>query len=499
VVGGAVEAPVVEPVDPLEGGELDVVDGAPGASSSDQFGLVEADGGLGQGVVVAVASGPDRRHGAGVGEAFGVADGEVLDSAIGVVHESVDPVLALPEGHLQGVEGEVGAEVVGDLPAHDPPGEGVDDVGHEDEPGPGPHVGQVGDPQPVRRRRVEVPLDQVGRPVAGVVAGRGALGLPAGHPTEAELAHQAGHLVPAHRLPPTAQLLVHLAHAVGLEVVVVELGDRGLELVVPDPAGRRRPGLGRVVRGRGDLQMPADRLDPEPLTVPVDEGHYLGGRGSSSLAKKADAALRISLARRSSRFSRSSWAIRALSSVVVPARLPVSISVCLSQFRNVSGFTPSCAAMSLTPPAVTPRASRHSKTRRTARSRKSFGYLFGRAMDSILPPRNGASMDPRAVQSRWVTIRRDRRRRGRIYCSLVPPMLERIVKKSLAAALLTAAAVAAMAVPAGASAPPPNPAQWKHLTNGCTAFVEKIQGPKFEAWFDNACPADWDTIGYCKV
>ena len=108
-------------------------------------------------------------------------------------------------------------------------------------------------------------------------------------------------------------------------------------------------------------------------------------------------------------------------------------------------------------------------------------------------------MDPRAVQSRWVTIRRDRRRRGRIYCSLVPPMLERIVKKSLAAALLTAAAVAAMAVPAGASAPPPNPAQWKHLTNGCTAFVEKIQGPKFEAWFDNACPADWDTIGYCKV
>ena len=50
-------------------------------------------------------------------------------------------------------------------------------------------------------------------------------------------------------------------------------------------------------------EHPADRLDPEPVPVVVDEGDYLGSRGSSSAAKKADAAFKISLARRSSTFS----------------------------------------------------------------------------------------------------------------------------------------------------------------------------------------------------
>ena len=56
--------------------------------------------------------------------------------------------------------------------------------------------------------------------------------------------------------------------------------------------------------------------------------------------------------------------------------------------------------------------------------------------------------------SRDVTIRRDRRRTGRIYCLLVPPILERIVKKPLAAVALAAASVAiplATALPAGAA------------------------------------------------
>ncbi len=38
-------------------------------------------------------------------------------------------------------------------------------------------------------------------------------------------------------------------------------------------------------------QHPADRLHPEAVPVGVDEVHYLGSRGSSSRAKKADAAL----------------------------------------------------------------------------------------------------------------------------------------------------------------------------------------------------------------
>jgi hypothetical protein len=52
VAAGAVEASVVEPVDVLQRGQLDVVEAAPGAAAADELGLVEADEGLGGGVVV---------------------------------------------------------------------------------------------------------------------------------------------------------------------------------------------------------------------------------------------------------------------------------------------------------------------------------------------------------------------------------------------------------------------------------------------------------------
>ena len=58
----AVEALVVVPVHPAQGGEFDVVDAAPWApgGAADQFGLVEADDGLGEGVVVGIPDGADR-------------------------------------------------------------------------------------------------------------------------------------------------------------------------------------------------------------------------------------------------------------------------------------------------------------------------------------------------------------------------------------------------------------------------------------------------------
>jgi hypothetical protein len=48
----------VEPVDPVQSCCLDVLKAFPGAVGVDQFGLVEAHVGLGQGVVVGVAYGP---------------------------------------------------------------------------------------------------------------------------------------------------------------------------------------------------------------------------------------------------------------------------------------------------------------------------------------------------------------------------------------------------------------------------------------------------------
>ena len=54
-----VDASVVEPVDPFEGGEFDVVEPAPRALVPDKFGLVEAVDGFGESVdVCRVRPGP---------------------------------------------------------------------------------------------------------------------------------------------------------------------------------------------------------------------------------------------------------------------------------------------------------------------------------------------------------------------------------------------------------------------------------------------------------
>src|SRR5699024_3619389 len=83
------------------------------------------------------------------------------------------------------------------------------------------------------------------------------------------------------------------------------------QLRIRDRSGRRGTLLERVVTGRGDRhgmlgEHPADRLDPEPVTMIVDELNYHGSRGSSSRAKNEDAANKISLARFNSRTSASS-------------------------------------------------------------------------------------------------------------------------------------------------------------------------------------------------
>ena len=85
--------------------------------------------------------------------------------------------------------------------------------------------------------------------------------------------------------------------------------------------------LGGVVGARSHLQGSADGLDSEFPAVAVDvvDDHFCGR--SSSAAKKADADLRIALARRSSRFSCSNALILARPSLEVPAFRPSSTSV----------------------------------------------------------------------------------------------------------------------------------------------------------------------------
>lgn len=181
----------------------------------------------------------------------------------------------------------------------------------------------------------ELPLDQVGRPRGlSALADGGLAGLLALDPAQSLGSHQPLDCAPGDTVTLPLEFGMDLPGAVDAEVVVVDLTNHTDQLRVPQRPHRGRTSLGGVVGARGDLdtrtaQGVADRLDPEPdrtigtlddtILVVVDVGHdHFSLRSSSAAAKNADAVRRISFARLSSRFSRSSSAIRCASSVVVP-------------------------------------------------------------------------------------------------------------------------------------------------------------------------------------
>src|SRR5690606_35235464 len=98
-----------------------------------------------------------------------------LDATVGVVDQPLqDRPLAVPfpDRLLQRIQRQVGLQGTGGLPADDTAAE---DVGHErdvNESRPGPHIGQVGHPQPVRSRSNEAAIDQISRP-SGALGGDG--------------------------------------------------------------------------------------------------------------------------------------------------------------------------------------------------------------------------------------------------------------------------------------------------------------------------------------
>lgn len=106
----AAEASVVEPVDV----DLEVLNAAPGTTVADRYGLEDRVHRRGEGVVLAIALRPDRRHCSGFGESLRVADSPVSDSAVAVMDQLQQvAVFALPgpDAHLGGVEDDVGAHV----------------------------------------------------------------------------------------------------------------------------------------------------------------------------------------------------------------------------------------------------------------------------------------------------------------------------------------------------------------------------------------------------
>src|SRR5581483_5243618 len=336
---------------------------------------------LGERIVVRIPDRADRREHAMVVEDLAVVERGVLAAGVAVVDElDVGAGAAQVERHPQRVEDEIGAHVVGELPADDHPAVDVDHESEEDRPLPAAQVGEVGTPELVRPGGGEVALHQVGPPDRLRVSDSRAPWLPAPlRAPDAVAAHQPLHPAAADLLARAPQRPPHPPGAVGEVVARVDLPDQLEQPLVLDRTSRALAAAALVVGGRRHVQGLADRLDPEAPALSVDERAHLGRSRSSSLAKNTLAAFKISFARRSSKFSRRSLRISSRSSLVSRSlRRPSFASTCRTYFRSVSDGSPrSAATCAIGRP--------DSNTSRVARSNNSTGYFLALAITGASP------------------------------------------------------------------------------------------------------------------
>jgi hypothetical protein len=118
---------------------------------------------------------------------------------------------ALLQGHADRVEDELTAQMIGHGPSHDPARAGIDDHGQVKEALPGPQIGDIRDPQPVRHRCAELAVDPVRSDRAGAQPGAFLALAAAVHALDAGQAHQPGY--PLTVPTPTLLLTVLLAVA----------------------------------------------------------------------------------------------------------------------------------------------------------------------------------------------------------------------------------------------------------------------------------------------
>src|SRR3954451_14809139 len=88
VADGLQEPPVVEPVYPFQRRELDGLERAPWPASVHDLSFVKTVDRLGEGIVVTVADAADGWLDAGLGEALGVSNADVLRPSVRMMHET---------------------------------------------------------------------------------------------------------------------------------------------------------------------------------------------------------------------------------------------------------------------------------------------------------------------------------------------------------------------------------------------------------------------------
>jgi hypothetical protein len=200
-----------------------------------------------------------------------------LDPAIGMMNKiPVHLVAPGPDRHFQRIQGELRPERTGNLPSDDLPREKTEDEGGIHETARRLDVRDVSDPPPVRRRRREVPLQQVRRPlVPRAGRDRRPRPLPPGrHARNSQIAHQPLDRAPRNVNSLTIQLTPDFPCTVNpASFLLPDAHDLRFQLLVPRAARRRTllSLLRRVISGRRNLQDRAGRLHSEPVLVRTDE------------------------------------------------------------------------------------------------------------------------------------------------------------------------------------------------------------------------------------
>jgi len=221
VADGPKKPSMVEPVHPFECCELNGFEVAPLSSAMDDLGLVEAVDRFGQRIVVAVTDTSDGGLDACLGQSLGIFDREVLDAAIAVVDETAamngTPIM---ERLLQRVEDEACMRRPAHPPADDAAGEGVDDEGHVNETLPCGDVGEIRNPQPVRRGSLELAVHPIERAWGGLVGDRRSDRLATNDALQAHCPHKPSNSATGDVEALPLQLLPDLANAIDLEVLI---------------------------------------------------------------------------------------------------------------------------------------------------------------------------------------------------------------------------------------------------------------------------------------
>jgi hypothetical protein len=169
--------------------------------------------------------------------------------------------LALPDGHLERFDDELGAHVLGHRPADDPARVAVDHDGQVELALPRRDLGQIGDPQPIRRGRVEVARDQIRRRAHTTHADR-RLAAPADQQAaQAGLAHQPRNALAARVDAAVTQLGVKPPPPVAALALVVDLADQRQQPVIAARPRRARALLPGVVAGPADAEHAAQQGD----------------------------------------------------------------------------------------------------------------------------------------------------------------------------------------------------------------------------------------------